>query len=264
MEVEGITTFSDPPTTSYRYALKLENDKLSIWMEDRTTKKQWYKGAMAKADYVTSANSVTDASVGDYLKCFQDALDGELDETGDIQRTLEFRTGGALRLSFSVKFRVLRSMRVAKYTFKLDSVSVERIDVLESKLRDLQEELEKGGKVHPVKFTTSKKNGSILLWSPIVVGEFASTSLDGDVQIVREGIYNIAVIVNLVCHNQNQIVQLLMNDELLQMVYATYCGYGTSVSLNTTERLEKNDKLTIRCDCNLSGTSDLTITRLGN
>ena len=42
-EVEGVTTFSTSPATSYRYALRLKSDKLSIWMEDRTSKKQWYE-----------------------------------------------------------------------------------------------------------------------------------------------------------------------------------------------------------------------------
>ena len=42
-EVEGVTTFSASPATSYRYSLRVKSDKLSIWMEDRTSKKQWYE-----------------------------------------------------------------------------------------------------------------------------------------------------------------------------------------------------------------------------
>lgn len=89
--VEGVISFAPPPTTSYRYVFHLKNDKLSIWMEDRTSKQQWYKyksevrwhlnsdpnrdvvfrrykGRMAKADYVTSANVISDTSPMDYLK----------------------------------------------------------------------------------------------------------------------------------------------------------------------------------------------------
>ena len=43
----------------------------------------------------------------------------------------------------SVKVRILRSVIAVKYAFVLEPVSVERIDVLEYKMRDQQEELER-------------------------------------------------------------------------------------------------------------------------
>uniref|UniRef100_A0AAV1TBP8 Uncharacterized protein n=1 Tax=Peronospora matthiolae TaxID=2874970 RepID=A0AAV1TBP8_9STRA len=141
MEVDGITAFSTSPATSYRYILRLKDDKLSIWMEDRTSKKQWSKSGMIKEDYVTSANTIADASAIDYLSLFQDTLESNLDKSGYVQRTLEVLSGGACQLVVSVTVRILRSVRVAKYTFVLEPVSVERIDVLESKMRDQQEEL---------------------------------------------------------------------------------------------------------------------------
>ncbi|KAI9920238.1 hypothetical protein PsorP6_015851 [Peronosclerospora sorghi] len=79
IEVKGVTTFTETPTTSYRYVLKLKRDKLCIWMEDRTSKKQW---------------------------CF-------------------------------------RLRRVCTFEFVLDPVSVTQVDLLESKLRDQQDELER-------------------------------------------------------------------------------------------------------------------------
>ncbi|KAG6959347.1 hypothetical protein JG687_00008850, partial [Phytophthora cactorum] len=45
------------------------------------------------------------------------------------------------QLQLAVKVQVLQKSRVATYTFHLEPLSVERIDVLESKLRDLQDEV---------------------------------------------------------------------------------------------------------------------------
>ncbi|OWY93751.1 hypothetical protein PHMEG_00036734 [Phytophthora megakarya] len=135
MEVEGITSFPST-TTTYRFSIQLKNDKISIWMEDRTSKKQWYKGNIAKCDYVTSANTITDASASDYVKCFHDALTCTLDGSSDGHRQLRFLPGNSLRLEFVMNVHIMHSTLVAIYTFDLEPVSVERIDVLESKLRD--------------------------------------------------------------------------------------------------------------------------------
>ncbi|KAG1704907.1 hypothetical protein DVH05_004935 [Phytophthora capsici] len=50
---------------------------------------------------------------------------------------------GILRLELVMSIRFIRSSWDAKYVFDLGPVSVERIDILESKLRDYRDELEK-------------------------------------------------------------------------------------------------------------------------
>ncbi|RMX63657.1 hypothetical protein DD238_008031 [Peronospora effusa] len=64
----GVTVFTPPPSTSYRYVIDLKDNKLKIWMEDCSSKKQWCKGDMLKEDYVTSANTIPNASPADYVK----------------------------------------------------------------------------------------------------------------------------------------------------------------------------------------------------
>ncbi|KAL3661114.1 hypothetical protein V7S43_013723 [Phytophthora oleae] len=202
-EAEGVTTFHPPHSTSYRYMLQLQDDKLSSWIEDKISKKQWSKGGMAKDGYITPANSITDASALDYAKFFQDALDRGPNKCGDVQRTVEILQDGALRLSFAVQFSFLRSMRVAKYTFELIPVSVERIDVLESKLRDQQEELERLRKEvsagHALPFArleTSTKNANTrkLLWKAVESDFFHV--VEGEVSIRQPGVYSVAAVMN--------------------------------------------------------------------
>ncbi|KAF4034800.1 hypothetical protein GN244_ATG13255 [Phytophthora infestans] len=167
--------------------------------------------------------------------------------------------------------RVLRSTWVAKYEFDLDPVSVERIDVLESKLRDQQEELEKlRGKLKKgktllfIKLTATTKNGSsILCWQNVQSDDFVSTGMDGIVKVRRRGVYSVGVIVNAV-PGASQNVQLLKNGTLLQAVDPGYSqGYNSSAALNTIEHLEEDDELSISCLCNLSATSYLTIAKMG-
>ncbi|EEY69006.1 uncharacterized protein PITG_05172 [Phytophthora infestans T30-4] len=115
IEVDGVTAFAPPPAPSYRYVIELKSSKMSIWMEDRSSKKQWFKGGMLKTDYLTTANTIPDASAADYVECFRDTLDSDLVDLSDAKRKLYALKGGALRLELSVTIRVLRSSWVAKY-----------------------------------------------------------------------------------------------------------------------------------------------------
>ncbi|KAH7472523.1 uncharacterized protein KRP23_9516 [Phytophthora ramorum] len=266
---EGVTAFASPPTTSYRYVIELKSDEMSIWMEDLATKKQWYKGDMVKGDYVSPANAIPDASATDYVQCFRDSLNSDLDDASDVQRKLIPLKGGALCLVLAVTIRVLRSNWVAKYTFDLDPVSVERIDVLESKLRDVQDELEKlrGGQAPPyVKLTATKKHGNaIVCWSSVKSDEVVSTGLDGVVKVLYGGVYSIGATVTTTTSGYNQSVQLLNNGKTIQAACPPYAqGYNSSTRLCAIERLEKNDVLTVSSLCGLADTSYLSIVRLGN
>ncbi|ETL92205.1 hypothetical protein F442_09710 [Phytophthora nicotianae P10297] len=58
-----------------------------------------------------------------------------------IRRQLVVLEDGALQLELSVKLRVLDSAWATKYVFRLKPVALEPVDILESKLRDVQEEL---------------------------------------------------------------------------------------------------------------------------
>ncbi|KAG7383432.1 hypothetical protein PHYPSEUDO_003672 [Phytophthora pseudosyringae] len=143
VKFEGRTSFESSPGPFYRYSIALKDNKMSIWMEDSESKKQWFKGGMEKGDYVTTDNTITGASVADYLEFFQEALVGAQKDSSDSYRRLSILKAGALDLKFILKLRVLHSAWEATFAFQLDPVSIERIDILESKLRDQEDELRK-------------------------------------------------------------------------------------------------------------------------
>ncbi|KAG7375440.1 hypothetical protein PHYPSEUDO_001190 [Phytophthora pseudosyringae] len=170
-----------------------------------------------------------------------------------------------------MSIRFIRSSWVAKFTFDLDPVSVERIDVLESKLRDQQEELERlrgmvdgGDTPLLVKLeATTKTNNSNVNWGKIESDDFIVTGDDGVVKVVHPGLYHVGSIVNCAPGNHNRSVQLLKNGECILWCYCGYAnGNCASTALDTIVRVENNDELTISCDCNVSGTSYLTLAKL--
>nr|KAE8929068.1 hypothetical protein PF009_g20814 [Phytophthora fragariae] len=191
IKVEGATTFSASVASSFRYAIEIKDEKLSVWMEDCSSKKQWYTGEMEKATYITAINSIMAASSTDYVELFRDALDSDLNSSGQMQRKLTTLNGGSIRLELALPVRALRSVWLAEYKFDLEPVSVERIDILESKLRDQEEKLEKlqihgttGQNAAFVQLVASKKDDkSRLRWNKFESDDFSVNGDDGVVKI---------------------------------------------------------------------------------
>ncbi|KAG7389154.1 hypothetical protein PHYPSEUDO_010956 [Phytophthora pseudosyringae] len=141
IEFEGITTFSLPPTETYHYSLSLECGKLRISLEDCESKKQWCTKELGIEDYIDPSNSIPDARAPDYVECFHELLAKPSEDGGKSPRELHCNKGDQLQLEIHVKVQALMKSRVVTYSFHLEPVSVERIDVLEAKVRDLQEEV---------------------------------------------------------------------------------------------------------------------------
>ncbi|KAL3664759.1 hypothetical protein V7S43_010506 [Phytophthora oleae] len=141
VEFKGVTTFALPPAQSFRYCIGLESGNLRISLEDIDSKKQWCTRELSLKDYIDSSNSIPNASPSDYIECFHSLLTEPLDDASNVPRALQSCNGDQLRLDIRVKMQALMKSRVVTYSFKLEPVSVERIDVLELKIRDLQEEV---------------------------------------------------------------------------------------------------------------------------
>ncbi|KAG7384481.1 hypothetical protein PHYBOEH_009430 [Phytophthora boehmeriae] len=139
---EGTTVFAALPAPTYRYSLTLKNGNLRIWLEDCDSKEQWCTRELKFDDYVKLSNSIPDATAADYVECFREVLDNSHDDVSNIPSAFNHHKNGVFQLDITVKIQVLRRSRVAKYSFILEPISVERIDVLESKMRDLQDEVD--------------------------------------------------------------------------------------------------------------------------
>ncbi|KAL4146614.1 hypothetical protein PRNP1_012478 [Phytophthora ramorum] len=140
-KLEGATTFKLPPSQTYHYLLSLKSGKLRISLEDCDSKKKWCTNELELENYVNSSNSIPDASASDYIECFHELLVKPLDRTTKTPRSLQNTKGDRLILEIYVNVQVLMKYRTATFTFDLGPVSVERIDILESKVQDLQREV---------------------------------------------------------------------------------------------------------------------------
>ncbi|POM64143.1 Hypothetical protein PHPALM_20367 [Phytophthora palmivora] len=140
LEFEGTATFAPAPAPTYRYTLSLENNKLRIWFEDCQSKKQWCTARLKFNEYVNITNAIPNATATDYVEYFRELIDGAHDDDTNASIEIENATGD-LELQVKIHVDVLHKSRVATYNFKLEAISLDRIDMLESKLRDLQEEV---------------------------------------------------------------------------------------------------------------------------
>ncbi|KAH7472561.1 uncharacterized protein KRP23_9549 [Phytophthora ramorum] len=141
LELEGTTKFSPPPAPTYRYSLSLQDGKLCIWLEDCESKKQWCTARRSLCDYVDLTNAIPTASAADYVKYFHDLIDANHDGVDSFPITLQPLTGNNFQLQIVLKVQVMEQPRVATYTFTMEPISLERFDVMGSKVRDLKSEL---------------------------------------------------------------------------------------------------------------------------
>ncbi|KAG3080518.1 hypothetical protein PI125_g20407 [Phytophthora idaei] len=77
---EGVTTVVSLPGGDFRYLISLKCEKLNLWLESQSSKKQCDLDS-CKDEYVTTANTFVDASAADYASYFQQSLDCPPDKT---------------------------------------------------------------------------------------------------------------------------------------------------------------------------------------
>ncbi|KAG1687856.1 hypothetical protein DVH05_004586 [Phytophthora capsici] len=217
-QVEGITRFLMNSEVSFRYVISLKSGQVNIWLENRYTKKQWQTGLLNKENYVTTANAFVDASAADYVS----------DE--DVERTLMPQLGGEMKLDFSLKIRLLRSSRTIHYTFMLKPIAVERIDILESKLKDVQEELErqrggycKEGMAAFLFVECDEWMDSKLMWKEVTAKAFAINEDKTSIKILVPGVYSIGLVVNHVPMTREGLISLQVNEKTIQSAATGQC-----------------------------------------
>lgn len=208
----------------------------------------------------------------------------------NILTTFQRHKGEAFRLEVTVKIQVLKQARVATYAIDMDSNG---LMFLGSKMRDLQEEVEKlrnyskglqelklqqevldkrEGEISELKKEVKElrlaqdtstivhkqattKQGELIMWG---------TATTGSVRVLIPGTYQVTVIGNYQMSSSSAAIQLLKGNKAIQVVYCgTVQGNSNSTSLVCITTVEKNDQFSVKCPFNLSSTSYLTMIRLG-
>ncbi|KAK1942562.1 hypothetical protein P3T76_006061 [Phytophthora citrophthora] len=217
------------------------------------------------------------------MKCFKQCLNSPLGEDEDVKRTLLPQNGGKMKLDLSLKIRLLLFARNIHYIFELNPIAVERIDILESKMKDLQEEVQRGNKssvgTTAFLFVDSEvMTDSKLQWKETTANSFAFNEDNTSIKILVPGVYAIGLVVNhtLVANASQGKISLLVNDETIQTTATSssyyssgvwkYTSHPTSSSLMCVISVGKEAKLSVVCT-NTSTISNmpsyLTVARIG-
>lgn len=124
-------------------------------------------------------------------------------DSEESQRNLQYIKTGHLSLEFVLKLKVFASVWTPKYVFQLKPIPLEKVDILESKLRDQEEELAKlrAEQSHvPIKpvyvhvtSTNAAYHNEAIMWSPTDCDSFKIDS-KGNVEFTVAGVYMIHVV----------------------------------------------------------------------
>jgi hypothetical protein len=202
----------------------------------------------------------------------------------------------------TVTIQVLRQSRVATYAIDMEPISLERIDVLESKMRDMQEEIRglRGeseatvathGNVHGEVTDTRDEELSELKQQVqtlvetqdcVEIERFQATAKVGDriawgnlanevLRVTHPGTYQVTAVVNHKARNTAASIQLFNGPECIQTANcgigeATRTGEGShsSTCLSCVTRVKKHHEFSVKCPVSLAGTSYLTLVRIGS
>ncbi|KAG7381846.1 hypothetical protein PHYBOEH_010732 [Phytophthora boehmeriae] len=245
-----------------------------------------------RAAFVTPSNAIPGASVIDYIKCFQNSLNCDVNDLSTARRELTEIEGEALQLTLTVKIGMFSLAWEAKYSFVLEPVSVERIEMLEAKLGELEkitgvrngdaddeddedfvdegsgdsdddgDDDDDNGEPRFIQLCAMHKYGNMLWWNKVESDGFVATGHDGVLKVCSAGVYSIEAIVNCEPTGHNQEVSLMKNGERVQYVFVLYTGHYSSASLSFVTELEANDELRVTCDCRLVGSSYMAVKRM--
>jgi hypothetical protein len=191
-----------------------------------------------------------------------------LEEEDEAQRELTPLKGGKLHLELSLKIRLLRSSRTIKYSFELQPVAVERIDILESKLKDQQEELDRllakgntGGNVF-VCVESDAWVSSKLQWKEVNSEYFKLSKDKAAVIVLQAGLLAVGVVVNHLPAASGGSGSIDLHKDGVAIQSATtgparcqnvnyggesYVSHQTSSSLMAIIQVEKGTHLSVNC-----------------
>ncbi|KAG2913746.1 hypothetical protein JG687_00009372 [Phytophthora cactorum] len=176
-----------------------------------------------------------------------------------MQRVLIELEGDALELELMVKIRALSSTWIAKYMFQLKPYSVERVDIVEAKLRGVEEELERTKSawlikkakevVHLASFSRNMDNlndNGEIIWNDLKCVNFKPNNERNGIIFLVGGWYIVNSTVYLVQQSSEDHVKLRKNNSrLLESKVPKIVGESTSASLGWSGLLKENGELPV-------------------
>ncbi|KAE9009975.1 hypothetical protein PR001_g16301 [Phytophthora rubi] len=290
---------------------RAKKEKKRVKKEAKREKRRRY---MDEDKYLTGTNRLLNATAADYVSIFQGALDFMMAvdvsvsccDSGDdssyssededdeeckregadqdtsmvdpekLRRQLISLGNDVLQLQLSVKVRVHESAWSAKYVFRLDPVSLERTDILEAKIRDLEEELATTKRTMMEEMDKKLKCVTAKSIQPVGIGDEGQilwTSVENaarkenrhEIKTGTAGWYTVTVKVHMQLQVGSCDMELRVNGECVQSDHVSGSTYGIcSASLMLNIYLQSDDKLTVVASKNSTNVeASLTAAKIG-
>lgn len=160
-------------------------------------------------------------------QCFKRALektDGKQDDP--VERELRIDADNGLKLEFVVHIKVFEVLWSPKYSLVLKPIAIERIDILESRLFDVEQEIERCSQVEMTSVISEFKMSNRItgagkaVWSAQSGIGFA-VDAKGDIRALADGTFVVALQApySVTCHDAS--IALVKSDEnvLLETVF---------------------------------------------
>lgn len=205
------------------------------------------------------------------MQFFKDALENtDTANESSACSDLSYCLGGSLKLQLKLAFWVLGRSWSIGYKIPLKSVSVERIDIVESRLRDLQDAVDK---MTPCVAETTRffplndaEPDRRVVWKPDTSSTLCVTSDGKSIKTIDPGLYAIVLETAHVIEFYKSHVVLLKNGDEMFRNASFYAEKNTTTSTSTwVLRLSKGDIIEVRGeDIRILSSSKMMVTKLAN
>lgn len=248
----GAIRFPKQKTDSFRVAITSTTEGAVIWMESRKTKQQWQASIETFSEF--GPTGIPDEAV---LAFFTRSLELASTESREMERDdptieLNLEQGEAiltLTLSMGGIWR-------PNYSFSLLPVGLEKVDVLEAKLRDAQDEiaaLKMGFKIPVLSVNSGVAVASeqVISWSVaapriVTASHFRMNADNKEVTILKKALYQINIQVGTTNASNSGGLQLQKNGGAVAFTPCSNPSYYQNIaSINRVLVLDVNDTLRV-------------------
>mmetsp|Transcript_22082 Transcript_22082/g.49089 ORF Transcript_22082/g.49089 Transcript_22082/m.49089 type:complete len:304 (+) Transcript_22082:61-972(+) len=252
--------FPSQPSDVFRASVSSASEAVVLWVESKKSKQQWQASITKISD--VGPVGVPEGAVLAFLKKALELLSEQEEDAktsaDDPQVDLD-QADGEMVLTLTLS---MGGIWKPEFVFALLPVGLEKVDMLEAKVRDAQEEIESlraqlaaGSAPAYLSISSATACGSqqMVAWdaaAPVVIpaSHFELSADKKQVTVLKEGLYQVNVRLAGTNYSNTQSLGLQVNAvEVAQCTQSDANGHQNSPQLHELMILKANDTLQVRC-----------------
>ncbi|KAJ1427783.1 hypothetical protein B484DRAFT_450172 [Ochromonadaceae sp. CCMP2298] len=252
--------FPSQPSDVFRASVSSASEAVVLWVESKKSKQQWQASITKISD--VGPVGVPEGAVLAFLKKALELLSEQEEDAktsaDDPQVDLD-QADGEMVLTLTLS---MGGIWKPEFVFALLPVGLEKVDMLEAKVRDAQEEIESlraqlaAGSAPAylsISSATACANQQMVTWdaaAPVAItaSHFELSADKKQVTVLKEGLYQVNVRLAGTNYSNTQSLGLQVNAvEVAQCTQSDANGHQNSPQLHELMILKANDTLQVRC-----------------